>query len=159
MARRGVFEAVGGFSTDYFMYAEDVDLCYKIRKAGWLLFYVGTVSVVHYGKQSAGRRDENEFAVLVMRESIFQLLRKTRGVHYAWLYRSSMSFAALFRVAATGAVLMVSRDQDLRRSLRGSLRKWWKIFRWGIGLEMWTLKLRTSAKNGPSTASADSRIF
>jgi len=32
MMRRSVFERIGLFSTEYFMYAEDVDLCYKSRK-------------------------------------------------------------------------------------------------------------------------------
>ena len=35
MVRREVFENIGMFSTDYFMYTEDIDLCYKIRTAGY----------------------------------------------------------------------------------------------------------------------------
>src|SRR5690348_3920993 len=35
MIRRNVFEAAGLFTTSYFMYAEDVDLCFKARRAGW----------------------------------------------------------------------------------------------------------------------------
>ena len=34
MIRRAHFEAIGSFSTDYFMYAEDMDLCLKSQRAG-----------------------------------------------------------------------------------------------------------------------------
>src|SRR5262249_2706071 len=39
MVRRITFEQVGQFSTDYFMYAEDMDLCYKFTLAGWRNYF------------------------------------------------------------------------------------------------------------------------
>jgi GT2 family glycosyltransferase len=154
MVRRKVFEEIGLFSTEYFMYGEDVDLCYKILKAGWKLGYVGAGTIVHYGKQSSGRREEDSFGVIVMRESIFQLLRKTRGPLYARLYRLSMSLMAASRVAFIGALLAVPRRAESKASLQGPFKKWWKIFRWGIGLEPWTSELGSARKH--KTAPAES---
>ena len=39
MVKRNAFEEVGMFSQDYFMYSEDVDLCYKIRGKGYRIHY------------------------------------------------------------------------------------------------------------------------
>ena len=36
---RRVFDEVGGFDEDYFMYGEDIDLCYKIKRAGHKVYY------------------------------------------------------------------------------------------------------------------------
>lgn len=47
-----VFLKTGGFDEDYFMYSEDVDLCYKICKSGWRVVYYGKVSFVHLKGQS-----------------------------------------------------------------------------------------------------------
>ncbi|MCB0458078.1 MAG: glycosyltransferase family 2 protein, partial [Flavobacteriaceae bacterium] len=43
---------VGGFDEDYFMYGEDIDLCYKLIKAGYTNEYFGTQKVLHYKGES-----------------------------------------------------------------------------------------------------------
>jgi len=48
---RRVFEQVKGFSEDYFMYSEDVDLCYKISHAGYAVIYNPTVELIHHGEK------------------------------------------------------------------------------------------------------------
>lgn len=46
--RREAFEAVGGFDRDYFMFVEDVDLGYRLRRAGWRVRYDPRVTVIHH---------------------------------------------------------------------------------------------------------------
>lgn len=45
--RRTAFESVGGFDERYFMYVEDVDLCWRLRNAGWSVLYVPETAVTH----------------------------------------------------------------------------------------------------------------
>ncbi len=47
LARRSAFDAVGGFDTAYFMYVEDVDLCWRLHRAGWRVGYEPMARVVH----------------------------------------------------------------------------------------------------------------
>lgn len=56
MARREVVDQVAGFSTDYFMYAEDMDLCAKVAKAGHAILYVPEAIIVHHGGASSSQR-------------------------------------------------------------------------------------------------------
>lgn len=61
LVRSEVFRLVGGFDSRFFMYCEDIDLCYRIRRAGWRIRYYPAVSVGHYrGLSSALHRRENE---------------------------------------------------------------------------------------------------
>ena len=49
-----VFEEVGGFDETYFLHAEDLDLCRRVRDAGYLVACVNSISVVH-GKGGSSR--------------------------------------------------------------------------------------------------------
>lgn len=54
LVRRDVFEAVGGFDERFFMYCEDMDLCKRIRDAGYRLTYAPKAACVHHwGKSTA----------------------------------------------------------------------------------------------------------
>lgn len=47
MVRRDAWEALGGFDESYFMYAEDVDLCWRAARAGWSVLYEPAAVVTH----------------------------------------------------------------------------------------------------------------
>jgi len=49
LARRTAYDQVGGFDTAYFMYVEDVDLCWRLARAGWRIGYEPAGRVVHRG--------------------------------------------------------------------------------------------------------------
>jgi N-acetylglucosaminyl-diphospho-decaprenol L-rhamnosyltransferase len=55
LARRSAFEAVRGFDEAYFMYVEDVDLCWRLWRAGWRVGYEPAARVVHAGAVSTNR--------------------------------------------------------------------------------------------------------
>lgn len=55
LIRRACWDAIGGFDEGYFMYAEDVDLCWRARKAGWEVAFEPTARVIHVGGVSTDR--------------------------------------------------------------------------------------------------------
>lgn len=54
---KSIYDEVGGFDEDYFMYGEDIDLSYKITKAGYENHYLGDAIVLHYKGESTKRDD------------------------------------------------------------------------------------------------------
>jgi len=53
--RRAALDAVGGWDAGYFMYVEDVDLCWRLRGAGWRIAYEPGGTVVHVQGASTAR--------------------------------------------------------------------------------------------------------
>lgn len=146
LIKRSVFERIGYFSTDYFMYAEDVDLCYKIRKAGYFVYYSGAANVIHHGGKSSGKRELNYFAALVMRESVQKFLHKSRGYLYSLLYRFAIGVAAFCRIMLISLFMGITSRKINRESLKILFVKWIKIFRWSLGLEKWVSSLSHEKK-------------
>ena len=53
LVRREILEKIGGFDEGYFMYSEELDLCRRIRQAGWQIVYLPTAQIIHHeGKSS-----------------------------------------------------------------------------------------------------------
>jgi len=61
MLRRSVLDRVGYFDEDYFMYGEDIDLSYRIKKAGWKIMYTPLTKVIHYKGESSKK---SEFSII-----------------------------------------------------------------------------------------------
>lgn len=53
-----LFQDIGGFDEDYFMYGEDIDLSYRIHKAGFQNYYFGESKVLHYKGESTTKDQE-----------------------------------------------------------------------------------------------------
>jgi len=48
LARKEALDAVGGFDEGFFLYEEDVDLCLRLRRAGWGVLFTPGAEVVHH---------------------------------------------------------------------------------------------------------------
>ncbi len=126
MMERKTFEQIGKFSEEYFMFTEDIDLCYKVKNAGYLNYYVPEASIVHHGGGSSQEAKSN-FAVVMMRESMYQFLTKTKGHSYAWCYRIFMLFSALLRLFTLWISSVVFKRQN-----RNPINKWQAVLQWAL---------------------------
>jgi GT2 family glycosyltransferase len=55
LMRKAEFHKLGGFSKEYFMYFEDVDLCYKVHKYGKKVLYYPQAEMIHLHRQESVR--------------------------------------------------------------------------------------------------------
>ncbi|MCZ0756858.1 glycosyltransferase family 2 protein [Anoxybacillus sp. J5B_2022] len=56
MVRREVIEQVGLLDEEFFMYGEDIDWCYRIKQAGWEIYYCPFTSIIHYKGASSKKK-------------------------------------------------------------------------------------------------------
>ncbi|MBV8551256.1 MAG: glycosyltransferase family 2 protein [Acidobacteriaceae bacterium] len=131
VARRQAFEAAGLFTEDYFMYFEDLDLSYKISRAGYRIDYLSDCPVVHHGGRSSIQQRAN-FVSLRQRESVLQFFRAHRGTAYSLCYR------AMLAVAAAARLCLILLATPLGRFLfkcgqQPAFSRWWANLLWALG--------------------------
>jgi GT2 family glycosyltransferase len=113
LLRREALEQVGLFDEDYFIYTEEVDLCYRMNQAGWGMYWVPKARVMHYEAQSTHQVSEEMFLRLYQSKILF--FRKRYGVIASWIYKLILMSAAIFRLALSPLALL---DKTPRREER-----------------------------------------
>jgi hypothetical protein len=135
LMRAETFRRVGGFSPQYFMYGEDMDLCKKVGSLGLGIWYAPDARVIHHGGGSS-RNEFSRFPVVMIREAHWVYMRLNHGFATALTYRFLMGTAAMARCGLVAFAAPFSRGETRERRLV-ALRKWWSVFRWAIGFERW----------------------
>lgn len=108
---RAAFEEVGGFDERFFLYAEDVDLCLRLRQRGGKILYVAGAVVEH--DRGASSATDRSATALHYRRSQLAFYRKHRGV----LATRGLRFYLALRF---GVQRLVGRDRE-HRELGGKL--------------------------------------
>jgi N-acetylglucosaminyl-diphospho-decaprenol L-rhamnosyltransferase len=99
LVRRSAFEQIGGFDEAYFMYAEDVDLCWRLGRAGGIVAYAPSAEVVHAQGISTANRPYR--MMLEHHRSLMRFAwRSTGGWRRALLPMVSVGICARAIVAA-----------------------------------------------------------
>ncbi|MBI5308187.1 MAG: glycosyltransferase family 2 protein [Planctomycetes bacterium] len=147
MVKRKVFEDIKMFSPDYFMYSEELDLCYKIKKAGFKAYYTGEAAIIHHGGRSVDKTQIKYFPILMMQDSLLKFLKKNRGTLYGTVYRLMTAVVAVSRLILITGFMPVGFFVFDRTALYYSYNKWRKILRWAICLDSVQMPKRDYVKN------------
>lgn len=83
LVRREVLEQVGGMDGDFFMYGEEAEWCFRIRRAGWRNLYLPGPTILHHGAQSAKQSTEKMTVAMCRGQLLF--IQKTQGPAAAWV--------------------------------------------------------------------------
>ena len=150
MMRREVFEEAGRFNDQYFMYAEDIELSYRVKSTGWTNYYVSKAAVIHHGGRSSEKQNESCFSTVMIRESVWQFLCATHGRWYGAVYRITTCSAAIARITVLSLMWVFPASHMIRCRATRSTRKWLKILRWCLGLESWTHGYSLNSRRGRS---------
>ena len=134
--RRSILERIGGFDERFFMYCEDGELCQRVIEAGWKLFYLANVHIMH-NQGSCSRKARKGFPTLMVCESYSKYIQKYFGTIGAFKYRMLMLVGSIIRL--TIALPLFVACVLARRS---SLAKWrtrcfksWLILNWSCGFK------------------------
>lgn len=113
LMRREAMEQAGLMDEAFLIYAEETDWCYRIKKAGWKVYYLPKVSIYHYqGKATSQARPRRRFRI---NRSALLFFRK----HYGWLrtlgLRLILLLTSLGRLLIGGPLYLVGWRRPLAR--------------------------------------------
>jgi len=72
VVKRDIFDKIGGFDENIFMYFEDIDLCKRAREAGKKVFYFPQDEVAHFGGKSAKNKKKQKADYYKSQDYYFQ---------------------------------------------------------------------------------------
>ncbi len=107
LIRKDVLDKVGSFDETFFMYGEDVDLSYRIQKAGYKNYYFAGSSIIHFKGESTRKGSMNYVRMFYNAMSIF--VRKHYGGSKAGIFNILIHIAIWFRAALTAAGSFIRR--------------------------------------------------
>lgn len=111
MMTKDVYQKIGGFDKQFFMYGEDLDLCYRAQKSGFKVYYVHSTEIIHYKGESTRRSSIDETKVFY--DAMHLFVRKHFSSSFiiesilqtAIIFRKLIAFANVYKVAIIGVLI------------------------------------------------------
>ena len=123
--RRSAFEAVRGFDKSFFMYFEEVDLCYRLASAGWQVHFAPVTDVIHTGGRSTQQRRVD------MTVQFFVSLAQFYRRHYSSIRLKELFILVecivLARLIRDVVALRLAYDNRKRLSLAENVTAWRRL--------------------------------
>lgn len=110
MVRKKVLTVVGGFDEDFFMYGEDVDLSYRIQKAGFKNYYYPQTTIIHFKGESTLK---SKAYLRHFYDAMYLFIKK----HYRGLIQILMMRFAILLGKWIATVQLVVKPQKLKQAL------------------------------------------
>jgi len=124
IARRAVYERIGGLDESYVMFSEELDWCRRAKAAGWRVAYVGTARITHYGGQSTAQVETRKH--IHFQQSKLRYFRTYHGRALALALRLFLLVSYGLQMALEGAKAALGHKRALRRA---RIRTYWAVIR------------------------------
>ena len=118
LARDRLWDELGGFDERIYMYAEDLDLCWRARMRGWRVWFTPEASFVHLGSVTSAQRWSTPRRAEMIGRSEAAMIHRHMSPFSAWL---TLGFTAA-GFAARWILFTAMRRHDAAASVRGALR-------------------------------------
>ena len=109
VVRKSIIDSVGGFDERFFMYSEETDWQYRIRKAGWKIWFVHESEVTHLGGASGGTESLSSRTRTSFFDSLDYFEHKNFGILGLMSVRAAMLVGSLLRLSAWSFMGLIYR--------------------------------------------------
>jgi GT2 family glycosyltransferase len=112
MLKREVYEKIGGLDEQFFMYGEDLDLCYRVQKAGYKVYYVHNTQIIHYKGESTKRSGLDETKIFYEAMNLFVKKHLSSSILVEAILHSAIAFRKFFAFLGRRKIVLFSIFMD-----------------------------------------------
>ncbi len=113
MIRKEAYEKTGGFDEKFFMYGEDLDLCYRVQKNGYKVYYNNDTQIIHYKGESTKRSNLDETKLFYDAMHLFVKKHLSSFPIVELILRSAIGFRKLFAFIGKRKIAVYTAFADL----------------------------------------------
>jgi GT2 family glycosyltransferase len=89
--KKQLFGELLGYDEDFFMYVEDMDICFRARELGYQTYSLHCATIKHYGQGSSSR----EFAIVNIYKGLQMFFEKHKGFLEVWYVKNLLGLKAI----------------------------------------------------------------
>jgi N-acetylglucosaminyl-diphospho-decaprenol L-rhamnosyltransferase len=127
MARRAVYEQIGGLDEGYVMYSEELDWCKRAKNAGWRVVYLGAAQIIHHGGKSTQQVVARSH--ILFQQSKLRYFRKYHGLAAALVLRVFLLVNYLLQLGLEAVKALVGHKRPMRIE---RIHAYWQVLRSGL---------------------------
>jgi N-acetylglucosaminyl-diphospho-decaprenol L-rhamnosyltransferase len=126
--RREAFDRVGVYDAqNFFMYSEELDLCRRVKEAGWKIVYLPEAQVIHY----VGKSSDQAVAArhIYFQTSKVHYFRKWHGAIQANLLRVFLLSQYMWQIGLESIKRLLGSKRELRQQ---RVQVYWQVVQTGL---------------------------
>jgi GT2 family glycosyltransferase len=127
MARRSVYDHIGGLDEGYVMYSEELDWCHRAKTAGFGVAYLGTAQIIHHGGKSSEQASARKH--ITFQQSKLRYFRKYHGRLTAEFLRLALLLNYALQLLEEAFKSALGHKRALRQE---RIQTYWQVLRSGL---------------------------
>lgn len=130
LARREVYQQIGGLDEQYVMFFEELDWCKRAKNAGWRVMYLGTAQIIHHGGKSTDQVGANKH--IYFQRSKLHYFAKHHSSLIAFVLRMFLLVSYAVQIAVEGVKTLLGSKRAMRRD---RIAAYWQVLRSGLRIQ------------------------
>ncbi|HZY10836.1 MAG TPA: glycosyltransferase family 2 protein [Bacteroidota bacterium] len=117
LIRKNILDDIGSLDESFFIFFEETDLCFRLKKAGWNVLYFPDASIIHYGRGGLGYYDD--VSLVQFHRSYLRFIKKHYSIIHQYLFRCVLFIRSLVRsitLSFAGLFIGSRREEFFSRS-------------------------------------------
>lgn len=123
--KKDIFNKVNGFDEDYFLYFEEMDLFYRLRKMGYKIYYYPAQEIEHLGSMST--KKNYSFFTRTFYNSKLLFFEKQYGILVGKIFKFVTYLQVIFQLFLWIIMIPFSKNKSVSK-----LRGFWRVLRNGL---------------------------